>query len=881
MTPQELEDLVFQGDPDATLERLAALPEAERNKLYEAAEALSLKSRTGGRSQNKWTYDYPDEVRTSATLALYACCSLARAKKLSTMGVDELAARAWLRLKPAWLEEAACVLVEKNIHNYLVARALVRAGVSRKPDSPQYTLGLMDLFGWRFGGSKLRDMLMADPDILNDEIWKLFEVEGGGETSMAAVDKYARTGWQELFLQLAAEGRLSRERLLDASLETLARDFAQFRAGWFSALHEALRPTLEERRQRLDSYLQLLGSAIPPTVSFAMEAIRQVDAATPIDAEVLLGALKSVAGARSKGLVKSALKLASAAAKRAPSSARKAALFAVDALVHEASDVQKAALDLLDGYGDKQDAVLRAEVAERAALVAPSLRGRLASWIETRAAVIVPLEVVPMTDTRPLSLDRVEDPEEVVALCAHLLEDDGDPSEVERALDGLAWLGRTGLERLGERLRPLTKRAGDLYQNSLLERDISLSFARLILGLGSGKLPAPHHSRTPLTLQDLLTARIESVARGLKQGSRRLLSLPTDQGGGIDARTLLDRIASCDTTDVLDGALALLRLRDDGRAEALVAAKDQLDPKDELCVALRYALGEDVPIGRSPGLWIAAARARSPNEDDPQVLAKHGALGPDAARAARPSYRIDDPTSASGYVSRELRLDPGVPMCDRQDVGLISVLFWADTGPFASACGGSKGMVRWSSTVWPQGSETFFGCALPRLFFNRDWFSSYWANAAYFERLLDARLMLGPMALATLAIGLHSKDANEAGISVDAMCKLIEASKLDGRELGGVMADFRAADCMKHARWAKTLARVASMSKLHTKVVATTIQRLLRGDPKRAPRDEKPLVDLLRELLAELEVQVDDEEARAYLCASRHKKDPAWAPPHG
>ena len=89
-----------------------------------------------------------------------------------------------------------------------------------------------------------------NPDLLIDDVWRIFEVEGGGENSLAAHDKYCpdSVSWRAALVELSNDGALSRERLLDTSLDALQRGFAQFRAQWYSALHEALRPTDDERR---------------------------------------------------------------------------------------------------------------------------------------------------------------------------------------------------------------------------------------------------------------------------------------------------------------------------------------------------------------------------------------------------------------------------------------------------------------------------------------------------------------------------------------------------------------------------------------------------------------------------------------------------------
>src|SRR2546427_345949 len=98
----------------------------------------------------------------------------------------------------------------------------------------------------------------------------------------------------------AAEGKVPRWRLLDATLDALQRDFVQYRAGWFAGLHRDLQPSVAERVERLDRYSALLASRIPPTVSFALDALVTVERAGELPPEVLLAHLAPAVQARAK-----------------------------------------------------------------------------------------------------------------------------------------------------------------------------------------------------------------------------------------------------------------------------------------------------------------------------------------------------------------------------------------------------------------------------------------------------------------------------------------------------------------------------------------------------------------------------------------------------
>jgi hypothetical protein len=60
-------------------------------------------------------------------------------------------------------------------------RPLIREGIAPRPDRPSYTLALLAASPYRDAAGLQAD----DPGLLEVEVWRLFEVEGGGETSLA------------------------------------------------------------------------------------------------------------------------------------------------------------------------------------------------------------------------------------------------------------------------------------------------------------------------------------------------------------------------------------------------------------------------------------------------------------------------------------------------------------------------------------------------------------------------------------------------------------------------------------------------------------------------------------------------------------------------
>src|SRR2546425_5832351 len=91
-----------------------------------------------------------------------------------------------------------------NSH-FAVMRTLVREGLIDPPRNPGYTLAM--IHGLAKPKESVLDALRTDPGLLDHEVWRLFEVEGGGETSLAAHDKYTpeASSWSRALDTLSRE----------------------------------------------------------------------------------------------------------------------------------------------------------------------------------------------------------------------------------------------------------------------------------------------------------------------------------------------------------------------------------------------------------------------------------------------------------------------------------------------------------------------------------------------------------------------------------------------------------------------------------------------------------------------------------------------------
>ncbi|NLX96414.1 MAG: hypothetical protein GXY83_09580 [Rhodopirellula sp.] len=394
-TAEQLHALLETGNAQRCVDFFSDATERERGSLAKVAETWLRKIGKNAFQETSAGRREQDELHPAAGVAALATCSFSTVKSLgwSVFPGEAHFLRVLSDRRPKWLNEYVEALLDGDRPAWSTVRAMMKAGLCGKPKHENYVLGMLHHRAG-VGGSVLapggRDTtwnvvahVEAEPDLLED-VWRLFELEGGGEFSLAAHDKYAKRPehrWDWALVELSKQGKLPRQRLLDASLDALDRGFAQFRAGWFSAFHELLEPTIEERRTRSDRYLGLLASPIPPTVSFALAAVEIIDAREPLPAKDLADGLRPVMAARAKGTVKRALKLLEKVARREARQSPRVARAAAEALVHEASDVQAAAWKLIETWGSADDRELLDVVTRDEELVAASLRQRVRTWL--------------------------------------------------------------------------------------------------------------------------------------------------------------------------------------------------------------------------------------------------------------------------------------------------------------------------------------------------------------------------------------------------------------------------------------------------------------------------------------------------------------------
>ncbi|MEU5883423.1 DUF6493 family protein [Spirillospora sp. NPDC047279] len=710
-------------------------------------------------------------------------------------------------------------------------RTLERLGLVNLEADDDYVLAMVSGLGDRWAEFSRASEIRRDPELVDRALWRIFEVEGGGEVSLTNIDKFgSKNTWRDALLELVADGTLARGRVLDACLAALRRDFSSYRTIWFRAMYDALSPTIAEQRERQDVHLALLASDITATVTFAARALTDLDKAGLLDDGAFLDRCGPALPGRPKATVIPLLTILGRVAGRAPDRGEDVARHAASALENDHQQVQQEALGLLQRLEAREPA------RERLGQLRPSVRQTAAAWLGVPEDVRdAPPDLAPAAPSPfdPAVPPPVGDDADLTSRLAAVLEDPRDPFELELVLAALAVHGDKPAV-----LAPLVKRARRIRarEEAPWTGSLRLYLACLILCLGGGEgetMPAPHRFYV------LLSERLAELAA---RPDGEPLATPTGPGGWIDPKTLVERArALTGEPRPHDAVAALLRLAPDGREPAG-------DLPGEFGAALGYALGGEPPRGTvSPALLVAAACARSPFADDDPHLA--------AAGLRRPSPL--DPRFGDLTFDGEIwwRADFRAP-------DILNL-----TGPHSPAspdlvAAPVDGWTGWAATTWPHDADPFFAhgltCVLSTVFID----IPYREAGVLFDALLTHPGRFGKVAALTLALGLNARAPEQAATAAEAFAVLVPAGRVPPEALADALG--RTAPRATATRWARSLGTAADAGAGAADAVVDTLVHLLPLLPVDL-RGRHALLGLLHDQAVRTRRPITDPRLRAWL----------------
>ena len=794
------------GDANAVVAMFDGSPDKERARLRPAVAAVE-------RTIN-WSKDLPGRgVAVAAAV-------------LATATVHQVAERQWLWRwhRPAGVPEDVVVAVlgprtarfraslakavlgqEWPAWGFL--RPLVRAGVLDPAVDDDAYVRAMATGLFTAGDDSPYEDLLADPELLDREVWRLFEVP---DTLGPSTER-----WNQALLRLAAQGRLDRARLLDACLAGLATDFRPGQLGWLASFWSGLAPNDDELRERAGPLLGLVASPEPAVVKLALPTARRLADLGAADPETLGELLRHPLGGSRKNLAVSALSLLDhllrSTGEGAGDGARRERLMgvAVGALGHERADVAKRALDLVRRHtaGGVPEAV-RLELLGSVDVAPPTLRATVAelAGVPAAAAVDTAGRLRPADAPAPVQpgpwaavaedrrLVEVEELDELVVLFAAALEGEGTADDAERALGAVVRLGRNRPPGFADLVSPVRKRAAQLLEGWGAS-GARVEVARVVTAWAEGRSVRPGSGaaagagtsglrgllggllpkRTAAKASRLrppehrpaafLAGRVDEIVATLVAGGPAvLLSEPTHAGGRLDPAVLAERRGSPGP-----------------RREGIGAC-------DRRQAVLRVAAGHEWP----PPLRLDVADDVARRAGDPSAVRFVRDTPPDAAP--------DDPlvTTAERYLalSGRARFDASIfrPFWDVVSDGLgtrLAVTTFAGRPdvPAAMACIGLAERAQQSVVHWVD--------PVPMI-----------------EALFDAAVPLDGAAVALLVLAVTGATEHRAA-GVDAAVAAVGDGRFDPGALARATATLHRADVVVLTRLTRPVADLAATGPLH------------------------------------------------------------------
>ena len=849
---KQTEKLIRDGNIEKCLQLLGPLPEKDRRSIFPKLQAA------GNKVQHIYFNDNEIVYTKQQAEAISACVLLVfNTSDLVSWGCapcrvfsDDFLISVMKKYPRKQFSSYADYLLKHDMGRNSLIQRMIQEGICERPDSEEYYRRLFN--GYCFKGP-IYDHLKHDPSFLENELWSMLKVEGSGQDSFAAAQKYV-ADWTGALVRLTREGQIPRDKFITALFDAIERDFAAFRGQWFTNTLRELQLTADEKTIYQKRYFTLLGSSIPQTVSFALKEVAQIHKVSPIAPAELAPLLSPLMLAKQKGVLTAAIRLLTDALKKDPSLRMDILQCLAQGFLHESPDIQEKLIKLLEREEKNlTENELENLITPYASSIAPALQSRIQKWTHIPGSQNEDAEWTSQ-QRKPQPVQQIQSIEELSEKAAEQFENPDDPILFEQVLDGFSRMGTIALTQHAPLFEPLKTRIKKHFKTYIYSRKNRSHMDLFYAGLFNMDVDVQRETNTTdstdswqfmetnnregqerSTPEYFYKKRLQTLAQSITAGTTNpLLSFPSLENGEISANDLLDRLnATSGTLNKTDFIQALLRLNCHQSESGLHLPTIITGDKK---TALKFALGQSEQLPKDPELRMAAFLAAGKPVNETWV----------PWNGDKPEYAWKETQSEYGY-SMSIWLSNEQGSADQHFYS--NYLHFACTKTSAENC--TQWHPKWMTIFYPKGSETLYA-------YGADWADCILESAEVYNLpvmdllplLIFSTTEFGPMAALFTVMMAASADAASRQLASDVIIALINDGRMNTDLLGEQMSRLLPSKRIICGRWHKSFGDIILISKRHASTLVDIIQNSLRGDIADAPRDMAKYLDILRQAMA-------------------------------
>lgn len=385
MNEEELNQVLKRHSVSACLSFFEGADETQRSALANCAIAWL-------REYEKTSYlEFLEPIR----IAVISTCTMGQMRKFGKNCIPEpaFALSVFKERRPDWASEWLEFVGSKSPEKYPAMLSLfAKASLIPRPSSSEYFIealcmlaksdkpvskGLKEdeglLQGWRlfFQNTEVLELIVENAHRV---------LSTSGKIRFCAHSSMPET-WMQAFLKLADDGVLSKDELVDVSLEALRRSEIKEVSEWLRNLLTAIALPLDDNLRRKKAYTRLLSATNQATVEWSLEVLNQMVNTKALTVLDLDPDVREMFLATGKSNPLRGLKLLKAIAKVRKDDSGQAALIAVSALQHASADVGVKAMDLIEHCGSRDDTDLVQSLQSQIASLTGSVKEKALQWL--------------------------------------------------------------------------------------------------------------------------------------------------------------------------------------------------------------------------------------------------------------------------------------------------------------------------------------------------------------------------------------------------------------------------------------------------------------------------------------------------------------------